>query len=65
MGCKGGGPKAGRGAGKMILNIAETLKIDGEISADGESSTQYGNGGGSGGSIWIKTNLMQVNFKIF
>ncbi|XP_033640829.1 uncharacterized protein LOC117301055 [Asterias rubens] len=59
MGCKGGGPKAGRGAGKMILNIAETLKIDGEIIADGESSTQYGNGGGSGGSIWIKTNLMQ------
>ena len=44
----------------MMLNIADILKIDGEVSADGDSSKQYGNGGGSGGSIWIKTNLMQV-----
>ncbi|XP_038052472.1 uncharacterized protein LOC119725183 [Patiria miniata] len=59
LGCKGGGPNGGRGGGKMVLNIAETLKVDGEVSADGESATGYGNGGGSGGSIWINTNHMQ------
>ena len=61
LGCKGGGSNGGRGGGVMALNVRDSLKIDGEVSANGESASSNGNGGGSGGSVWISTNHMQVS----
>jgi len=56
----GSGGAGGAGGGAIILNISNTLEINGSISANGESdSTQ---GGGSGGSIYIKTDVLKGLF---
>ena len=63
LGCRGGAGlqplTGGRGAGFIHMTIHDTMKVDGEISCNGEAG-QNGGGGGSGGSVWIHTNNMQV-----
>lgn len=59
FGCSGGGDGGGRGGGIVNITVKGTMKIDGLISTDGENARKIYSGGGSGGSIWIKTNVMQ------
>ena len=63
LGCRGGAGlqplTGGRGAGFIHMTIHDTMKVDGEISCNGEAG-QNGGGGGSGGSVWIHTYNMQV-----
>lgn len=66
FGCQGGGSAGGRGGGKMRLEVSGTMKIDGEVSANGgDAATGTGSGGGSGGSIWISVEHMQVWGRLF
>ncbi|XP_070535282.1 uncharacterized protein [Ptychodera flava] len=58
FGCTGGGSGGGKGGGKMTINT-DWLKIDGEVSANGEAGQSRAAGGGSGGSIRINTRLIQ------
>lgn len=56
-GSSGGGGKT-QGGGVLRV-VSETLKIDGDIKADGQSGTSVTgpfNGGASGGSIWLTGN---------
>jgi len=46
------GSRGGDGGGAVRLSVAGTLTIDGAIRANGQNATP-GQGGGSGGSIWI------------
>ena len=45
----------GCGGGILILNARELIKVNGELSANGQDSNARG-GGGSGGSISIQTS---------
>ena len=58
FGCKGGG-NGGLGGGKMKLVVNGTMKIDGTVSCSGQTGSTAYSGGGSGGSIWIVTNVMR------
>ena len=58
FGCKGGG-NGGLGGGKIKLVVNGTMKIDGIVSCNGQTGSTAYSGGGSGGSIWIVTNLMR------
>lgn len=49
---------AGKGGGIIELNVATELYVDGEITADG-SNGDSSSGGGSGGSIFIKSNDLE------
>lgn len=53
FGSCGGGSLGGAGGGVIWLNVSGTIRIDGEISADGLNGGDSRSGGGSGGSIWI------------
>lgn len=58
-GCGGGGASLGRGGnggGLVHLTVADTLRIDGSLSANGENGEAQGRpgGGGSGGSVLIE-----------
>ena len=64
LGCHGGGASGGLGGGRLVINVNDTLKIDGEISVNGGDALDSAGGGGSAGSIDIHTNLMQVRMKI-
>ncbi|XP_077861759.1 uncharacterized protein LOC144342564 [Saccoglossus kowalevskii] len=64
LGCNGGGTFGGRGGGKMMITVSESLKIDGEISANGEDGQDSGSGGGSAGSIRINTTHLQGYGKV-
>jgi hypothetical protein len=61
----------GHGGGAMILEIANTLEIQGRISSnaeDGSPSPSWGCGptaGGEGGSVYIATNILKGNGDIF
>lgn len=46
----------GKGGGKIYLNVGSLMFNDGEISVNATGSA---NGGGSGGSIWIKAYLIE------
>lgn len=62
LGCSGGssaGP-GGLGAGIIRLVISEMLQNDGHIRCNGASGTK-GDGGGSGGTINIHTDLIKVS----
>ena len=64
FGSAGGGHTsiAGRGGGRIWVNVTNTLHIDGLVSSnggDGSKSSDYIAGGGSGGSIWIYTNVIK------
>ena len=52
LGSGGGGTVGGAGGGAIILNVSDTLTVDGAISANGLKKSGNG-GGGSGGSIYI------------
>jgi hypothetical protein len=43
----------GNGGGSVRLEVAETLTLNGTITADGAGAQQDWGGGGSGGAIWI------------
>lgn len=58
FGCKGGG-NGGLGGGKIKLVVNGTMNIDGIVSCNGQTGSTAYSGGGSGGSIWIVTNLMR------
>jgi hypothetical protein len=50
---------AGSGGGAVTLNVANTLTIDGELTADGQDGARCcDNGGGAGGSIWIVADTL-------
>ncbi len=59
--------QGGSGGGAIHLLVSGTLQLDGTISVDGGSSTQYERGGGAGGSIWVEaasftgTGLIRAN----
>src|SRR5258706_12112656 len=44
---------AGTGGGSVHLTITGTLALDGAIAANGTAALGQGNGGGSGGSVWL------------
>lgn len=58
FGCRGGG-SGGLGGGIIRMSVNGTLQIDGTISCNGANGQQDRSGGGSGGSIWIETDLMK------
>lgn len=49
-------PVGGKGGGKIYLSVGSLMFNDGEISVNATGSA---NGGGSGGSIWIKAYLIE------
>ena len=58
-GSGGGGTNGtgGSGGGMLRLIINNILTINGQLTANGEDATSW-RGGGSGGSIYIKTNIL-------
>ncbi|KAL4230250.1 hypothetical protein ACF0H5_010636 [Mactra antiquata] len=48
------------GGGVLKLQVSGTAEIEGEIKADGESTTSDNAGGASGGSIWITCNVAKI-----
>jgi hypothetical protein len=60
LGSGGGGIHAGRGAGAIRLNVADTLTINGSVSASGgQGLNDYA--GGSGGSLWLQCTTLAGN----
>lgn len=55
--------EGGKGGGVIELNVGTELYIDGEIKADGSNGESM-TGGGSGGSIYIKSNDLEGHGKI-
>lgn len=53
------GSLGGRGGGIIVLNINHTLDIEGTIRANGDRWIGSFAGGGSGGSILIKTGKLE------
>ena len=45
----------GRGGGRLEINVSHTLTVDGFITSKGGDWKSYKAGGGSGGSVYIKT----------
>ena len=43
----------------MFLNVSDTLDIEGDVHANGENYGDAYSGGGSGGSIMIKTRVFE------
>lgn len=61
-GCRGGhnsGGQGGGGGGVIFLEVTGSLQNDGEISVNGAKGGNTA-GGGSGGSINMKINLIKV-----
>ena len=66
LGSGGGSPspvQGGAGGGAIIINVAGTLTINGNISANGGNGMKPSpywpaSGGGSGGSVYITTNTL-------
>lgn len=60
-GSGGGGCSAGgRGGGVIRLDVGGSARIDGVVSADGQSAIADG-GGGSGGSVWLTCTTLIGN----
>jgi len=59
-GSEGLSPYGGTGGGVTHLTVANTLTVNGEISADGNDG-ELNSGGGSGGSLWIQTATLAGN----
>lgn len=49
-------PVGGKGGGKIYISVGSLMFNDGEMSVNATGSA---NGGGSGGSIWIKAYLIE------
>lgn len=59
-GCGGYGRAGGSGGGRVTIEAAESVEINGSISAKGViGNNQYGSGGGSGGSIKVNAGLFK------
>lgn len=64
LGASGAGDSstAGVGGGRMTLTVADTLDIDGSITANGSDANGgvggYGSGGGAGGAIYIDASTV-------
>ncbi len=62
FGCNGGYSifphRGGRGGGRLELEISDWLTIDGDISARGGDWGSIQAGGGSGGSVFIHTRVV-------
>lgn len=58
-----GGNGGSPGGGAIRLEIAETLVINGRLSADGQVSGAN-NGGGAGGSLWIRAPTLEGQGRI-
>ena len=56
-----GGQPGGSGGGIVRLTVNGTLHILGGIYASGGDTVGSGSGAGSGGSIWISTNVLSGN----
>ena len=55
------GVSGGRGAGALRLTVGGTLKLDGELTTDGNdgmTSSSYGSGGGAGGSVYVTATML-------
>ena len=48
---------AHRGGGRLVINVAKMLHVDGVVHADGFGSQQ--DGGGSGGSVMVKAKVLK------
>jgi hypothetical protein len=60
FGCLGGGLNGfGLGGGIIKMIVLNKLKVDGTVTCSGASGEAIASGGGSGGSLWIETNIMQ------
>ena len=60
FGCRGGGTVGrGLGGGIIKMKVLNKLKVDGNITCSGSPGTAAASAGGSGGSLWIETNIMQ------
>jgi hypothetical protein len=46
------------GGGSIRLNVLGSLLLDGQISADGGDAAFEGEGGGSGGSVWLTVGTL-------
>lgn len=46
------------GGGALLLTVGDTVRIDGSLSADGDTRG-YRDGGGSGGSIWVTAAVIE------
>ncbi len=46
------------GGGGIKLNVSGTLSLNGRVSADAGSVSTLGNGGGSGGSVWLNVGTL-------
>ena len=49
---------AGAGGGSIHLTVIGTLALDGAITANGTVALGQGNGGGSGGAIWLNVGKL-------
>ncbi|MBW2172418.1 MAG: DUF2341 domain-containing protein, partial [Deltaproteobacteria bacterium] len=56
LGSGGGSSDGGPGGGAVKLVVADTLTVNGTISANGGNATATNHGGGAGGSMWISTD---------
>ena len=59
-----GGVDGASGGGRLWFNVTDTIFIDGLVSADGADAVNDGAGGGSGGSIWMHSNILKGYGKI-
>lgn len=47
-----------RGGGAIELTVADTLTVDGRVSANADAATGSFDGGGAGGSVWLKASRL-------
>ncbi len=47
-----------RGGGAIELTVAGTLTVDGRVSANADAATGSYDGGGAGGSVWLKASRL-------
>ncbi len=60
LGSGGGGTGGGTGGGAVRITVGGTLTVNGLISTGGKQGSSFDNsGGGSGGSIFLSTNILQ------
>ncbi len=60
FGSGGGGPSSGggRGGGRIRIIVADSLHVDGVVSAHGDGASGAQSGGGAGGTIFASTSYL-------
>ena len=63
----GDGQPGGAGGGTIQMNVAGTLRVDGQVTGNGNGGTPTGHysGGGSGGSLWLAVGTLTGTGSIF